>query len=436
MSGLIITEFENIDQEPASGTIDKNKVDKLNERSEKRYRNIDIGDEEIYVNESKKNNDMSDVKPGQKVEDLPKTPKENPNDPVNNPNEQVNQHCRQDEKPKEKQEEKSDILLGENPNEEKKYILGADPNQCHYPDDTGLNDFQKEIIFSAIYFMLFQPDTDNGGKTKRSWESIGNRGYEKNQDYPNGTPLQKIIEISGFVNKFHEGEVEAWCAKFTTSVIYRALMEVDFIGDEKYYNSGFHVPSYVSSKNKFNFYKNPYEPIPSDKINTGTIFEGSAGAMYTYSENKKKGIPGDNSPKPGDIFYRPKPANKEGSGHVGIVVYYNSETTELLTIEGNADDHCKMKQYFKTTGVSPWGKPHNNNVNMKGDYKNMCYFLHVADAKEIKWQRKSKGLDLTGQFKNPKNTHLNKFWKNPLELAKSLKGTFWNPEVTSEESDR
>lgn len=464
MPGLIITEFENVEMEPDKGTIDQNKSNQLIESStKKRYKNVYIGDDDEYIDASKKNIDKSDVKGGVKG-----------GEPRGNELEKINKIQQGDNCKTDNTDvniiKKEDILQGEQENpppDQKKQILGVDPNKCHIADDSGLNELQKEIIFSAVYFMLLQNEYDRCkfnfkiGKTtyvigqKRPWEAIGNepkRGKTNEEFaygfgtetplYPLVTPLEYVCDFAGYnsVNpkSWFSGATKAetaWCGQFNSAIHFRALIEVDYIPDNNYVQQGdthnLHVP-YFMSKYSQDFapkrYKNPYT-IPSEKLNKGTIYKYSAGAEDCYSAQIKKGCPGGNTPKPGSLFYRPKSKAEEGSGHTGVVVYVDENKT-MYTIEGNAGNDCSMKKYTAQDQITPVGTN-----NLKGNYKDQYYYAYVWNWDKIKWKGKSKGLDLTKPlspyhpvmpFTDPKHIHLNKVWTNPLELIKALKGTFWD----------
>ncbi len=155
-------------------------------------------DSDYQKEETKKGLDTSDVKDGKEenIPDKPDKPLEDAEDASKNRN--VGNGLKDGEhcSTDEQQEVNQEI------NQQETDDITSESNKkinCTDPDSTGLNDLQKEVVWVALDMLKWQPTSDTKNGVKRKWEDDIPRNdafYAKHQ-YPNDPTFGMHLDVSG-----------------------------------------------------------------------------------------------------------------------------------------------------------------------------------------------------------------------------------------------
>lgn len=438
MSGIIINEMENVDEELSEKELERLNFKKIKE-FKKRKKNSsdssgDTGFDSQFQEQATKNGvDTSDVKDGnqENIPGKPDKPLENADDATKTRNSSEGlkdgEHCSTDEQSE---------ATGEESNQESEGLEGtksAEKTNCIDSDATGLNDLQKEVLWVAIDMLKWQPLTDKerNGKRKRKWENTPESdSFYSNYDYPNDPSFGMHSDMKGFtplrrLKKFYAGMIKSdstkiknvsgtsyathWCAE-TVSVIYSFAMASLEVKHKTKNDKGTIVciNSYKNNPNKIPFKRN----TQSAAVAANQVMEFDAPASW--------------EPTIGSIFFRSKEPCEDCCGHTGIVLLVNKDKS-IITIEGNASNDLQLKYYKRTDyygkinksiqngcGVGTKGSAANKVAPLPFPTKSIWHELFVNPAlnENLEWTKKPSREG------------------NPLIELKSLLGGFYNPTGT------
>lgn len=409
--------------------------------------------------------DISDISDGKEDEipNIPNTAQEDPNNANKNTNSKnENEHCVIDETFESNTQESENGGDLSSTLRNQLNDLGLKGTKCTDPDETGLNDLQKQLIWVAIDMLKWQPITDVcRGKVssknkpddfkprKRQWEYTGSTPeghtqsdpFYSNYAYPNDLTFGMHSDVKGFpplvrLKKFYNGmgsnnasnikDAEVgwttpWCAQ-TISVIYAFAMASLKVKNKKYPNIGTRVC--------INKYKDNPSIVP--------FLINAESRTLCISNAKKFGYNVSWEPTVGSIKMVTYGNKDGGCGHVAIVLYVTEEK-DILVAEGNGgEDYSlrfwKRKFYYETSykrmghASAPAGHGKCSPGNASSGFKSILPerptkstwhspFINPSISEDLEWTEK---VSRPG---------------NPLEEIKKMVNGFYNPDPRPDSND-
>lgn len=415
--------------------------------------------------------DSSDVRDGEenKIPPIPDNAKENPEDASkNNNSKKENEHCSTDENTNQNSSSTSDDLDSSSISKKQLNDLSLNRTKCTDPDETGLNDLQKELIWVCIDMLKWQPlsdvckgnvssknNPDDFKPRKRQWEYRASTKTRRNTPeghtqtdpfyanytYPNDLTFGMHSDVKGIppkarLQKFFNGMEKnnsadlkdaavgwktPWCAQ-TISVIYAFAMASLKVKNKKYPDTGTRVC--------INKYKNNPSIIP--------FFINAESRLLCTSNARKFKYNVSWEPTIGAIKMCTYGNEDDGCGHVAIVLYITEEK-DILVAEGNGGEDFslrfwKRKFYYGTSymrlGHKTPPKSHGSCSpgNLNSGFKSILPerptkstwhspFINPSISEDLEWTEK---VSRPG---------------NPLEEIKKMVNGFYNPDPRPDSND-
>lgn len=295
--------------------------------------------------------DPSDIKDGKEhnIPDVPDNPKENPEEATKNTNKKgkkEGEHCSTDEDPP------FDGMKDDNGTDETKEE--TEEEKCDFPTDE-LNDFQKEVLWTAIDMLYWQP-TDDSSVGKRKWEhmSIHDAKY-KNNDYPKSKIFDAHSDVKGiapfwrlkkFYHYMNSDDIPAapiskkqevawkktpWCAETMSVLFVTAISNLKVTHTDKNLSG-------VGSESRLGKYKNKPTIVPFLKDNQSRLVNLRNAKTFKYNVSWEPTI--------GSMFFVSNSRKKcrkcsNPCGHAGVVVGITKDK-DIITIEGNTSDDYRI----------------------------------------------------------------------------------------------